>query len=326
MAKLYFRYGDGKSSDLVRVAYNYNEMGMNVVVMTPTNKTIKSKVSVEDRPLFEREINYIISDNSIYDDIKNMHNINSILVDDAHLLTVKHVEELFLISTLLNITVITYGNRVINDKSTKASLRLMELANMIEPVETTYFKRPKFEFYYGAMNASKTAKLLYKYYALKKDGIKATLIKPALDRDIEYVSTRAGLKAKADIVLNKYDDINISNTDFILVDEAQFLTAKQIDELKCINQNNVAVRCYGLKTDFKTYAFEGSKRLLEISDEIIKLKTICRCNDGAEFNARMDLEGNYIADGDTVAIDNGSVKYTSLCPKCYTDKVLKIRK
>ena len=326
MAKLYFRYGDGKSSDLVRVAYNYNEMGMNVVVMTPTNKTIKSNVSVEDRPLFEREINYIISDNSIYDDIKNMHNINSILVDDAHLLTVKHVEELFLISTLLNITVITYGDRTINDKSTKASLRLMELANMIEPVETTYFKRPKFEFYYGAMNASKTAKLLYKYYALKKDGIKATLIKPALDRDIEYVSTRAGLKAKADIVLNKYDDINISNTDFILVDEAQFLTAKQIDELKCINQNNVAVRCYGLKTDFKTYAFEGSKRLLEISDEIIKLKTICRCNDGAEFNARMDLEGNYIADGDTVAIDNGSVKYTSLCPKCYTEKVLKIRK
>ena len=327
MAKLYFRYGDGKSSDLVRVAYNYNEMGINALIMTPTNKTIKSKVELDNKPLFEREINYIIRENSIYEDVKNMYNIKCILVDDAHLLTTKHVEELFYITCLLNITVITYGKRTINDKSTNASLRLMELANVIESVEVEYFKRPKFEFYYGAMNASKTAKLLYKYYALKKDGINATLIKPKLDRDIEYIKTRAGLKVKADIVLDRKDELNIENTDYVLVDEAQFLTAKQIDSLRDINRNlNIGVRCYGLKTDFATHAFEGSKRILEVADELIKLKTICRCNDGAEFNARMDLDGNYLLDGDSVAIDNGSVKYTSLCPKCYADKVLKLRK
>lgn len=326
MAKLYFRYGFGKSSNLCQTAYNYNEMGMNVLVMSATNQNIVSKVKVEDKPLFQRNIDYVINDNNIFYDVANMKDISCVLVDEAHLLDIKHVEELFLISTILNITVITYGYRTINDKSTKASMRLMELSNIIEPVDDEYLGLPKLEFHYGAMNASKTAKLLYKYYDLKKDGINVTLLKPALDRDSLYVMTRAGLKAKADIVVDKNDDIVIPSSDFILVDEAQFLSSKQIDELKDINiEKSIPVRCYGLKTDFISHHFEGSGRLLEIADSLTKLKTICRCGDGADFNARMDREGNYLSEGESIAIDDGSVKYTSLCSKCYAEKVLKIR-
>ena len=326
MAKLYFRYGDGKSSNLCQAAYNYNEMGMNVLVMSATNEKITSKVQVDGKPLFERKIDYVISNNSIFDDVAKLNNINCILVDNAHLLSTNHAFELYLISAVLNITVITYGNRIDHDKSTDGSMRLMELANIIEPVEDEYIIRPKLEFYYGAMNASKTAKLLYKYYALKKDGIKATIVKPCLDREALYVMTRVGLRAKADLVIDKKDDIIVPDSDFILVDEAQFLTSKQIDKLKNINvNNNIPVRCYGLKTDFTSHHFEGSGRLLEIADSLTKLKTICTCGDGADFNARMDSDGNYLSEGDSIAIDDGSVKYTSLCSKCYAEKVLKIK-
>ena len=319
MAKLYFRYGEGKSSNLCQTAYNYNEMGMKVITMNASNEDIKSSGIINGKPIFERPIDYII-DGNIYEDMKNYNDIKCILVDNAHLLSDEHVFELFLVANNLNITVITYGNR-----GYAGSMRLMELANIIEPVDEPISK-PGLEFYYGAMNASKTAKLLYKYHLMKTKGESVVLIKPKLDRDENVVKSRIGLEAKADIVLDKDDDVILRNEiDYVLVDEAQFLTKEQINRLKLYSMYK-GIRCYGLKNDFKTNHFEGSGRLLEVSDKIVKMKTICSSGDGAEFNARMDLEGNFLTEGDSIGIDNGAIKYKSLCPKCYVEKVLKIKR
>lgn len=322
MAKLYFRYGEGKSSNLCQTAYNYNEMGMKVITMNASNEDIKSSGVINGKPIFERKIDYII-DGNIYEDMKEHDDIKCILVDNAHLLSEDHVFELFLVANDLNITVITYGNR-----GYVGSMRLMELANIIEPVDEVISKsKSGLEFYYGAMNASKTAKLLYKYHLMKNDGESVVLIKPKLDRDANKVISRIGLEAKADIVLDKDDDVILENDiDYALVDEAQFLTKEQIDRLKLYSMYK-GIRCYGLRNDFKTKCFEGAGRLLEVSDKIVKMKTICSCGDGAEFNARTDLEGNFLTEGDSIAIDDGeTVKYEPLCPKCYVEKVLKIKR
>ena len=330
MAKMYFRYGVGKSSNLCQTAYNYNEMGMNVKVMDAANNDIASHDNISESPIFSRKIDYMINDSNIYEDILRLENKpKCILVDNAHLLSSEHAFELFLVANLLDITVITYGDRMIDGKRSDGSMRLMELANIIEPVEEEYINNGRFEFYYGAMNASKTAKLLYKYHLMKEQGYKVMLVKPATDRNVYLVKSRVGLEAKADIILDRGNDIFIpKDTDYVLVDEAQFLESKQIDEMKNICRNSKTnIRCYGLKNDFRTYHFEGSGRLLETATNIVKMKTICRCGDGAEFNARMDLEGNYLSDGESVCVDDGkSVKYTSLCPKCYIEKVLKLKK
>lgn len=319
MAKLYFRYGEGKSSNLCQTAYNYNEMGMKVITMNTTNDDIKSSGIINGRPIFERTIDYVI-DGNIYEDMKGKK-ASCILVDNAHLLSDEHVFELFLVANKLNITVITYGNR-----GYAGSMRLMELANIIEPVDEPISK-PGLEFYYGAMNASKTAKLLYKYHLMKTKGESVVLIKPKLDRDENVVKSRIGLEAKADIVLDKDDDVILKNEiDYVLVDEAQFLTKEQINRLKLYSMYK-GIRCYGLKNDFKTNHFEGSGRLLEVSDKIVKMKTICSSGEGAEFNARTDMEGNFLTEGDSIGIDDGTkIKYKSLCPKCYIEKVLKIKR
>ena len=186
MAKLYFRYGEVKSSNLCQTAYNYNEMGMKVIAMNATNEDIKSSGVINGKPIFERKIDYII-DGNIYEDIKNYKDIKCILVDNAHLLSDDHVFELFLVSNKLDVTVITYGNR-----GYSGSMRLMELANIIEPVDEAISK-PGLEFYYGAMNTSKTAKLLYKYHLMKTAGESVVLIKPKLDRDVNKVISRIGL-------------------------------------------------------------------------------------------------------------------------------------
>src|SRR5574344_622341 len=323
MAKMYYRYGIGKTADLCQTAYNFEEKNMNILVMNPLNKEVEAKVCVDGKPLLKRDINY-----TILMDIYNMNykNIRCILVDNAHLLSRDHVEELFYVSNLLDITVIAYGDRVDN------ALRFMELANIIEPVDGIPVIGPKLEFYFGAMNSCKTAKLLYKLYTLENAGLKVCLIKPKLDRDINKVSSRIGLEREADIVLDSKDHIygegyymSKDHINYILVDEAQFLTVKQIDELTRINKEyGIPIRCYGLKTDFMTNHFSGSGRLLEISDELVKLKTVCDCGEGAEFNARTS-SGEYIRSGEQISIDNNdNIKYNSLCPKCYIKKVMGI--
>ena len=338
MAKLYYRYGYGKSADICQTAYNFNETGKDIVVMNADkNKKIISKVKSDGKYLLTRDINYLINKESIFQNIYNMKrdNLYCVLVDNSEYLTKKQAEDLYYVSKVLDITVICYGKRLMNNgKRSPGAIRLMELADIIEPVDKddTLTTEAKLQFYYGAMNCSKTAKLLYMAERLKEQGLRVCIIKPKLDRDEEYVLSRIGLKKKADIILDidtpVYSEAEYmvrNRINYILVDEAQFLTEKQIDELKKITiRYNIPVRCYGIKVDFLTHSFTGSGRLLEVADEIRKLKTVCVCGKGADFNARVDSKGNYQTKGSQLCIDSGN--YISLCADCNLKYVLKIDK
>ena len=212
-------------------------------------------------------------------------------------------------------------------------MRLMELANEIEPVdgENYFFNRSHLKFYYGAMSAGKTSLLLIQAFDLEKAGLNVITMKPATDRSATMISSRIGLSRKADIVIGPEDSIIDYNDEFIkkrvdaiLVDEVQFLNVDQINDLaKIKHELNIPIGCYGLKTDFLTHHFEGSGRLLGIAD-LEKLKTICHCTgkEGAEFNARKYKDGEYITEGSQVAVDDGKeIAYDSLCESCYIQNV-----
>ncbi len=336
MKKLYFKYGNGKTADLCQTAYNYREGGAKIVVMNADgNQTIASHVETNGKKILTLEPNAPINEYLFGQGFAfKTQNVDAILVDNAHMLTENHIEQFFYLCKTFGITVITYGNRLNKlGETPKASMRLMELSDTIEPVdgEDSFAYRANLQFYYGAMNASKTAKLLYKAFELEQKGLKVITIKPSIDRSATMISSRIGLERKADIVINPSDRLYgygeyfaKEHVNFILVDEAQFLSAIQIDDLAKINHDfNIPVRCYGLKTDFLTHHFEGSGKLLAIAD-LKKLRTICHCieRNGAEFNARRYKNGEYITEGSQVAVDDGKeIAYDSLCDRCYITDV-----
>lgn len=190
----------------------------------------------------------------------------------------------------------------------------------------------KLYFRYGAMNCGKSSMLMQVAYNYNEKGRNVVIIKSSIDTKAnDYLESRIGLKRKADILINpdesfeKYYDKWKENISCILVDEAQFLTANQIEELWYVTKTlNIPVICYGLKTDFTSHLFSGSKRLLELADEIEELLTICRCGKRAKFNARY-VNGKFTLDGDSVLIDGAKdyVLYESLCGKCYLEEKMK---
>ena len=171
-------------------------------------------------------------------------------------------------------------------------------------------------------------------------GIEFLLMKPDVDtRNGENTIFSRALGSKECFSIGKYDDIfaiisayvennnilGMSSIKWILIDEAQFLTSQQVDELAQIVDNiGINVICYGLRTDFMTRLFEGSKRLFEVADKIEEIKSSCYCNHKAIFNARIDKDKNIILNGNQVEI-GGDDKYVSLCRKCYYDKIKEIR-
>jgi len=332
MKKLYFKFGNGKTADLCQTAYNYREGGAKIVVMNAdANQEISAHVENAGKKILTLEPNSTVNEHLFGQGFSfSRQGVDAILIDNAHMLTENQVEQLFYLCKTFGITVITYGNRLNRlGETPKASMRLMELANTIEPVdgEDSFAYRANLQFYYGAMNASKTAKLLYKAFELEKSGLKVVTVKPSIDRSATMISSRIGLARKADIVVNPTDRLYCygeyftrEHVNFILVDEAQFLTAVQINDLARINHDfNIPIRCYGLKTDFLTRHFEGSGRLLAIAD-LKKLRTICHCleRNGADFNARRYKDGEYITEGSQVAVDDGKeIAYDSLCDRCY---------
>jgi len=191
----------------------------------------------------------------------------------------------------------------------------------------------KLYFRYAAMNAGKTTVLLQVAHNYEENGMKVILLKSEIDtKGDRRVVSRLGISRAVDILLNENDSVftyidEIKRANCILVDEAQFLKIKQVDELWYISKVlDIPVICYGLRTDFKSNMFEGSKRLLEVSDELEELVTICSCGKKAKFNARK-INGEYTLDGNQVEIDNNTkVTYESLCGKCYIKKVLKMNK
>lgn len=195
----------------------------------------------------------------------------------------------------------------------------------------------KLYFRYGAMNSGKSTGLLQAAYNYEERGQRVLLAKPSIDTkgDREIVS-RLGVTRSVDVVFAPDDDVRaavaaagavdpesgrldgmVRPLSCVLVDEAQFLTPRQVDDLLRIAVlDDVPVLAYGIRTDFRTEAFPGSARLLEIAHSLEELKTICRCGRKAVFNPRK-VDGRFVFDGSQVAIDGAGVTYEALCANCY---------
>ena len=190
----------------------------------------------------------------------------------------------------------------------------------------------KLNFKYATMNSGKTLDLIRTAHNYEENGYKVIILKPSIDTKGEaYIESRVGLKRKVNYLIGKEDNITntianeLDNLTCILVDEAQFLSKKQIDELFLITKVfNISVICYGLRLNFMMEAFEGSKRLLEIAEELEELKTICKCGNVARYVGRK-VSGDYVTFGEEVVIDGtNDIEYVPLCGDCYLKDVKKI--
>jgi thymidine kinase len=181
----------------------------------------------------------------------------------------------------------------------------------------------KLYFKYGAMGSSKTASALIAKFNYEERGMKVWLIKPSVDnRDgIGTVRSRIGLEAEAYVVSAETNIVTeykaLKDIDVIIADECQFFTPAQIDQLRCIvDEYDVPVLCFGLRTDFLTHLFPGSHRLLEVADSITEIKTICECGKKAIVNARIDANGHILTDGGQILI-GGNDSYIAMCHSCW---------
>ncbi|MCK6080334.1 thymidine kinase [Microbacterium sp. EYE_5] len=201
----------------------------------------------------------------------------------------------------------------------------------------------KLYFRYGAMNSGKSTALLQAAYNYEERGQHVLLAKPEIDtKGADQISSRLGVERTVDFLVGRDDDLRArfathrqrvqlearaalvpdarEDVACLLVDEAQFLTPEQADDLLRIAvEDGIPVLAYGIRTDFQTRAFPGSARLMELSHSLEELKTICRCGSKALFNARL-VGGRFVFDGDQVAIDEltaDRVTYESMCARCY---------
>lgn len=182
----------------------------------------------------------------------------------------------------------------------------------------------KLHFKYGAMNSGKSDTLIKTAYNYEERGLKVVVVKPGVDtKGEDKVVARGGHERKVDIIADESVDLEEAVSRFkeasvVLVDEAQFLAHNQISQLfRAAKNSDISVICYGLRADFRSQVFPGSKRLFEIADNIEKLPTMCFCGSQAEFNTRK-VNGAYVFEGNQVAIDGeGTIEYDSLCGRCY---------
>lgn len=206
----------------------------------------------------------------------------------------------------------------------------------------------KLYFRFGAMNSGKSTAILQAAHNYEERGQHVLVVKPTVDTKGDLrIQSRLGVSRPVDFALAPHDDVlqvvaehrdrvrrqTGDDVSCVLIDEAQFLSETQVDDLLRIAiQQDIPVLAYGIRTDFQTIAFPGSRRLLEIAHSLEELKTICRCGRKAVFNART-IGGDFVFDGDQVAIDTVSgaladgldagsadVGYESLCGACYLDE------
>ena len=189
------------------------------------------------------------------------------------------------------------------------------------------------EYRFGPMNSGKSMAVLQMAHNYEENDKKVILVKSVIDtKGGDYLVSRIGPKRKIGIKLNqdeslfdeKYIEL-IKDLDAILIDEAQFLTPKQVEDAWIISKDmDIPVICFGLKTNFKSEFFEGSKRLFELADKFKELETICACGTKARFNARMK-RGKFIKEGNEIEIDgfNDEIVYVPLCGRCYLNNVFK---
>ena len=182
----------------------------------------------------------------------------------------------------------------------------------------------KLYFKYGAMGSSKTAQALITKYNYEENDLNVWLIKPSADtRDgARILRSRIGLEANVEVIgpetdiYAKFLGSRSMRCDVIIVDECQFMTPTQIDQLRAIvDEHNIPVMCFGLRTDFQTNLFPGSRRLMEVADTIQEIKTICDCGAKATVNARIN-DGYIVTEGAQVVL-GGNDSYIAMCHKCY---------
>ena len=188
----------------------------------------------------------------------------------------------------------------------------------------------KLYFKYGVMGSSKTAQLLITKFNYEERGMQVLLLKPATDtRDgVDIIKSRIeGLAAKATIIPSDLHGLfelvkdNKEKYNVILVDEAQFLTKDEVNILRLIVDDlRIPVLCFGLRTDCFSNLFEGSRRLLEVADEIEEIKTMCKCGRKAIFNPRLKEDGTVETEGSQLEL-GGNDRYTAMCSKCYFEAV-----
>ena len=182
----------------------------------------------------------------------------------------------------------------------------------------------KLYFKFGAMGCSKTAQALITKFNYEERNMKVLLLKPAVDnRDgAKTVRSRIGLQNEA-IAVGENENIyetylkNYSDCNVIIVDECQFLTPEQVDQLSDIVINrNIPVLCFGLSTGFTTHLFPGSRRLFEIAESISEIKSVCTCGAKATVNARIGADGKIVTEGSQVCI-GGNDRYMAMCRRCW---------
>ncbi len=194
----------------------------------------------------------------------------------------------------------------------------------------------KLYYRFGAMGSSKTAQALMTKFNYEEKGKTVWLIKPASDNRDDFADesgrvktvarSRIGLYAEAEAVSaseNLFERIETAQKrpDAIICDECQFLTEEQVSQLKCITDDfDIPVLCFGLRSDFLTKLFPGSRRLFELADSIAEIKSICECGKKATVNARIDGAGNIVTEGAQVLI-GGNESYQGMCYKCYRKKI-----
>ena len=191
--------------------------------------------------------------------------------------------------------------------------------------------RGKLYFRYGTMGSAKTALLLTNAYNFEERGIAYLCYTPVVDtrEDKNVIRSRIGIERDCKWIYpdtDLYEEIsNLKESgevipEWILVDEAQFLSSDQVDQLAhVVDSFGCNVMCYGLRTDFKTNLFEGSRRLFEVADTIDEVKSTCSCGGKTIVNARIDSKGQIITEGEQVEI-GGNDKYMAVCRRCWTNK------
>lgn len=186
----------------------------------------------------------------------------------------------------------------------------------------------KLYFRYGTVGGAKTLNLLAIAHNYRQQGKQVLLMKP--DIDVRFgkrsIKSRAGLEMQADIIVGPETKIVLNGLDginCIIVDEAQFLSTYTVDQLREIaHENNIPVICYGLRTDFKSYLFEGSKRLMELADSIEEVKSTCHyCTKKSIMNLK-HVNGNAVAEGPSIEI-GAEEKYFPACYSCYRQQIQK---
>lgn len=185
----------------------------------------------------------------------------------------------------------------------------------------------KLYFKYGAMGSSKSAQALITKFNYEELGMSVWLIKPSTDtRDgADIIKSRIGLECRARIITPEQNIVEeyrkAGRHDVIITDEAQFFTPEQIDQLRTlVDEDNLPVLCFGLRTDFLTHFFPGARRLMELADSLTEIKTVCACGRKATVNARIDETGRIITEGAQVFL-GGNDSYVAMCHKCWKDKI-----